>query len=86
MPFVAVHVDLLHQREAHPIGGRAELLDLIGRPRLLAHELVAGEADHREAAVGVGLLQPLEPFVLRGEAALGGHVDEEQGLAGELVQ
>ena len=60
--------------------------DLLRRARLLAHELVAGEADDREAAVAVGLLQALEAFVLGREAALGGHVDEQQRLAGVVAQ
>jgi hypothetical protein len=58
---VAVHVDLLEEREAHAVGGRAELLDLLRRARLLAHELVAREADDREAPVAVGLLQRSRP-------------------------
>src|ERR1035441_5040426 len=41
---VAVHVDLLHERKGRSVGGRAELLDLLGRSGLLAHELVAGES------------------------------------------
>ena len=83
---VAVHVDLLEQREGHAVGGRAELLDLLRRARLLAHELVAGEADHREATVAVGLLQTLEALVLRRQPALGGHVDHQERLAGVVAE
>ena len=42
-----------------------------------------GKTDDAEAAVLVGLLQLLESFVLRRQAALGGDVDDEDGLAGE---
>ena len=49
VPVVAVDVDLLHQRERDAVGGRAERLDLLGDARLLAAELVAREADDREA-------------------------------------
>lgn len=47
-------------------------------------ELVAREAEDREA-LGVfllhGLVELLEPFVLRGEAAIGGRVDDEDDFA-----
>jgi hypothetical protein len=74
-----IDLDLLQHREAHPVAGRAELRDLIGGAGLLAAELVAGEADDREPAVAVRLVQPLQPLVLRREAALGRDVDHEQG-------
>src|SRR3984957_1629723 len=83
---VAVDVDLLHEREGHAIGSRAELRDLLGGAGLLPHELVAGEADDRETAVAVGLLQALETLVLGGEPALGRNVDEQQRLALVLAQ
>src|SRR5690606_12217825 len=65
----AVHARLLHEREGDAVGRRAELLDLLGRAGLLPHELVAGEPDNGEPAVGVLLLQFLELLVLRGVAA-----------------
>ena len=69
-------------RERDAVAGRAERLDLLGRARLLATELVARHADHAEATVGVLLVQRLEAGVLRREAALAGDVDDEQRLAG----
>src|ERR1039457_515255 len=81
VPGLAVHVDLLEEREGHAVIGRAELDDLLGTPGLLAGELVAREAEHAEALVPVGLLELFEAFVLRGQAALGGHVDQQQRLA-----
>src|SRR6202040_938341 len=53
---------------------------------LLPHELVAGEADDGEAARRQSLVQCLERRVLRGEAALGGDVHDEQGLARERAE
>ena len=81
VPVVAVDVDLLEHREGDPVGGRAERGDLLGAPGLLCAELVAGEAEDGETLVAVGLLESLEPFVLRGEPALGGNVDHQQRLA-----
>jgi hypothetical protein len=46
VPVLPVHIDLLEQRERHAVGGGAELLNLLGRARLLPHELVARKADH----------------------------------------
>src|SRR6185295_1213102 len=49
-------------------------------PRLLAAELVARDADHREPGVAVPLLQPLQRPVLRRQAAPRGDVDHEGGV------
>jgi superfamily II DNA or RNA helicase len=84
---VAVHVDLLGHRERHAVGRRAELGDLLAGAGLLAEELVAGDADHGEPLAAVGLVQLLEPGVLRGEPALAGDVDDEGGTAaGDLTE
>ena len=55
-------------------------------PGLLATELVARHAEHREALVGVLLVQLLEALVLRGEPALGRHVHDEQRLVLVVVE
>ena len=56
------------------------------RARLLAAELVARHAEHREALVGVLLVQLLEALVLRGEPALRGHVHDEERLVLVVVE
>jgi hypothetical protein len=61
---VAVDVDLSCQRERDAVRGRAEFLNLLGGSRLLACELIAGEAEDGEAAVAEFLLQRLELRVL----------------------
>jgi hypothetical protein len=86
VPARPVDFDLLEHRERHPVGGGAELLDLTSGARLLAAELVAGEADDREATAGVLLVQPLQPGVLRREPALGCHVDHEQRAARQVAK
>ncbi len=53
VPVLTVHLDLLEQRERDAVGGGAEGLDLFGGAGLLPHELVARDADHGQAAVGV---------------------------------
>src|SRR4051794_38633468 len=83
---VAVHVDLLEDRERHAVGGAAELADLLRRARLLPHELVAGEAEHLEATRPVLLVQLLEALVLGRETALRRHVHHEERLALVLVE
>ena len=45
-----------------------------------------GKPTTEKPTVAVRLLQALEPFVLRGQAALGGHVDEQQRLAGVVAE
>src|SRR3546814_12893131 len=49
---LAVDLDLLGHREGDAVGGRAEGGDLLGRARLLAHELVARHAEQIGRASG----------------------------------
>jgi hypothetical protein len=83
---VAVDFDLLVQRKADAVVDRAELLDLLGRPRFLLEELVAGEPEHRESAVAVLVVQALQTFVLRREATLRRHVHDECDLVAMVGQ
>lgn len=80
---VAVDVDLLHDGEGHAVVDLAEVLDVVVASGLLAAELVAGEAEDLELRVlgGDVLVQLLEALVLRGEAAFGGRVDDEDDAA-----
>src|SRR5262249_60568858 len=79
-------VELGEHREGHPVIPLAEAPDLLGGARLLATELVAREAKHREALVPERIVQPLEPPVLRREAALAGDVHHQRDLATVLAQ
>src|SRR5690349_8442404 len=81
-----VDFDLLEQREAHAVFERTEVADLFRVSGLLVPELVAGETQHGEAAVLVGAIQLFESFVLRGEAALAGDVDDQHRVAAPRVQ
>lgn len=84
MGAVAVDVELGHHWKADVEAGQAEGLDLGIAAGLLAAELVAGEAED-DKVLGVLALEVgpelLEALVLRGEAALGGCVDDEDDLA-----
>ena len=79
MTVIAIHVNLLEHREANAVRGRAELLDLLGRTRLLTHELIAGKTHHAETSVGVLAVQRFESLVLRRQTTLGRDVDDEHG-------
>ena len=72
--------DLGEEREGDGVVDGAELGDLLVGAGLLAGEVVGGEAEDDEAAVFVGLVEGFEGGVLRGEAALGGYVDDEEEL------
>ena len=65
----------------HAVAGAAERLDLVGRARLLRAELVARDADDREALRAEALVQLLEALVLRRQAAERRDVDEQRDLA-----
>lgn len=81
------YIDFPQHGKADTVVKLAELLDLIVAAGVLAAELVAREADDFEV-VGVLRLQVLVEFLkpgeLRGEAALGGGVDDEDDFVREL--
>jgi hypothetical protein len=69
--------DLGEEREVDRVGAGAELVYLLVGAGLLGAEVVGRKAAYDEATgleAGVDLL---ESFVLGGEAALGGYVDDE---------
>ncbi|KAL8756484.1 MAG: hypothetical protein Q9184_004492, partial [Pyrenodesmia sp. 2 TL-2023] len=72
--------------EADAVVDLAEILDGVVVARVLGHELVAGEAEDDEL-VRVGgldfLVQGFEGGELRGEAAFGGGVDDEDYFVAE---
>src|SRR5205823_1719619 len=78
---VAVHFDLLGERERHVVVRAAERLDLLGRSGLLLAELVARDADHVETLAAVLLFELLQTLVLRGEPTERGDVHEQRDLA-----
>lgn len=73
-------VDFLEHGERHAIVALAKLGDVCCRAGLLAHEVVAGEAEHHHL-VFVGFVEALPVGVLRGVAALGRDVEEDDFFA-----
>ena len=84
--FVAVDLDLGEHRERHIVLVAAEFLDLALVARLLMAELVAGEAEHGEAAFAKAPVQRFEARILRSEAALARDIDDQQRLAREIAE
>lgn len=81
---VTVDFGLAHDRERHTVVDLAKRLDVGVRAWFLPAELVAWEAEDREvfAVGGLELLvQLLQTVILRGEAALGGSVDNKNDFA-----
>ncbi len=76
---LAVDIRLAHNWEGDSIIDLAEALDIIISSGFLTTELVARESENDEV-IWVGsfdfLIQVLEAFVLRSEAALGSGVDD----------
>lgn len=82
----AVHVELAQHGEGDAVVDLAEGLDVVVGARVLAAELVAGEAEDGEVLRVLlldGLVEGFEALKLRGEAAFGGGVDDEDDLAFE---
>ena len=57
VPVLPLTSVLASSGKVHAVGDGAELLDLLGGARLLADELVAGDAEDGEAPLAVGLLE-----------------------------
>src|SRR3984957_4512762 len=75
-----VDFNLGKHRKRHPIARRAEALDLGLIARLLLAKLVTGKAEHAETALVKLVMQGLQSRILRREAALAGHVDDQHDL------
>jgi hypothetical protein len=72
---------LREHRERDAVGELAELRNLLRRARLLVAEVVARESEDGEPFRRQLAIQFFESFVLRREAALAGHVDDQRHLA-----
>jgi len=83
---VAIDVDLGEHREGDAVVLFAEGADLGLAALFLSAELVAREAEHHQALVGVAALQLFEALVLRREAAGAGGIDDQERLAAIAVQ
>ena len=82
----AVDFDLGEHREADVVARRTELLDFGFVARLLMAELIAGKAEHGEAAGFELSVELFEAGVLGREPAIAGDVDDEQHLAAIVGQ
>ena len=83
---LTVDVNLIEQRECDIVVQRAEALNLLVGAGLLTQELVARKSQYLQTLVLVLLIQGLKAFVLWGQSAFAGHIDDEQHLAFVAVQ
>ena len=74
--------DLGEERKGDRVVGGAELGDFLVRSGFLRGEVVGGEAEYDEALGFELLVELFKGGVLRGEAALGGDVHDEEDFAG----
>src|SRR5262245_7316459 len=86
LAWTGLRLALGEEREGDAVVALAERLDLLRRPRLLTAELVAREAEDREALARQLVVQLLESAVLWREAALAGDVDHQRDLAAIVAQ
>ncbi len=77
----AVDLDLGEDRERDAVGGVADVAMSASVPGSWWPNWSQGNASHGEALGRELLVESLQPGILRGEAAFGGHVDDEQRLA-----
>src|SRR6476661_9669995 len=82
----APHIRLGGERKSHAEVALAELGDFGVGSGLLPGELVAGDAEYREAFLAELVVERLQPGVLRRKAALGGHVYDQYDLAPESAK
>ena len=78
-------MDLGVERKGDAVVRAAEGFDFLQFPGFLSTEVVAGESQHIETAVAVGLLQFLQALVLGSETATTGHIDDQQHLASQIA-
>ena len=81
-----VDVDLGHHREADAVVELAEFGDFVVAGGVLATKLVAGEAQHHQAAFTIGLVQCFQAGELRRETAGAGGVNDQHDPAFVLAQ
>src|SRR3972149_1450463 len=77
---LAIYLDLFEHGKAHAIAEHAEARNIRLPAGLLTAELVAGKAEHAEAARRIFLVQLFEAGILRREAAFACGVVHEQRL------
>src|SRR6476620_128571 len=82
----ATDIRLGGERKSHAEVALAELGDFGVGSGLLPGELVAGDAEDREAFLAELVVERLQPGVLRRKAALGGHVYDQYDLAPESAK
>ena len=80
----AIHINLFHDLERHPIVQLTELLDLAIITGILLLELVAGKANDDQSSVLILLVQFLQSCKLGSETALAGCINNQQHLAFKL--
>ena len=66
--------------------GFAELCDVAVGARFLAAEIVGRNPEHKQAAVRIGFMQLLQAGQLPTEAAFRCRVDDQNGLAGIILE
>src|SRR5690606_37587417 len=72
--------------KVHIVLGGAEVTDLLLGTRFLTLEVVGRKAQHFQSLRVLGLIEFLQPLVLRRQPAFGGHVDHKQYLAAVVGQ
>ncbi len=76
--FRPFHHNLGEHRELNAVAQPAKLLDLSVRARLLPREVVRRETENSKTLIPIRPIKRLQSVILRGEAAFGGYVDDQQ--------
>jgi len=80
MAIGAVNFELVEEGEGDAVLGGTKLLDLVVRARLLAGELIAGEAQDFKTLAFVLFKNGFEGLVLGSKATFRRHIYDEQNL------
>ena len=79
--FANRRLELLSDREAHAVVDLAELGNVLIRAFFLIAKIIGGDAHQQQALGFEALMELLQTFVLRREAALAGGVDDQDGFS-----
>ncbi len=81
MLIISFYINFGEDGEGGLEAGFAKGGDLFVAAGFLSHEVVGGKGEDDKSLVAIGFIELLESFVLAGESAAAGGIDDEEGFS-----